>query len=255
MANSIDKNTLWATLESHCKNNNSVNTQKTEGQKPAEDSSAKKQNENDSKENKSIFQEFDHWQNMHALNMKHYSYGEFNEDCYDYIANEKLGETFDFTEGRDVSDDKIYNEQLSKLAKGEIALKDKNDDGKINFNEYITQELIASGALAGLKDDIAQGLYTEDEATELLADTYTKTMVLFDIIDMKMGDSDSEIDEKEFQTYYGYLDTYSGATDTDRGSISVDDIVNYPEYLTSQVDLDKYHTKEIDEQMRKLLAE
>lgn len=215
----------------------------------AKEDNSKKEPAND----EGVFQEFDKWQKMHAINMKKFAEGQYDEYAYNGLT-EKIGETFDFMEGKDASDDKDYDEQTLKLGQGEVAQKDSNEDGLVDFKEYFSQEL-AGDALGGVKDHVKSGLFTEDEAVEMLTGVYLEAQAVFNVIDEAMGNDDGYLDETEFQTYYKYLDTYTDAKDKDRGTIHLDDVAGYPEYLASQFDFSDIDTEPIEKMMRNLLAE
>lgn len=205
-------------------------------------------------EDENLFKEFDKWQNMHAINMEKYANGDHDEDAYNHLT-EKIGTTFDFMEGKDASNEKDYNEQTLKLARGEIKQKDGNEDELVDFTEYFSHEFVSSGALNSMKECVKSGIYTEDEAVKEITDIYLKAQTVFNIIDENMGNGDGYIDETELQAYYKYEDSYDNAKDKNLGSIHIDDVSEYPEYLASQVDYSDIDTTAIEKMMRNLLAD
>ncbi len=221
---------------------------------------SKDKKEQSAKDNGDVFSEFNNWQKKHAINMKKFAQGDYDKEGQDAfktyeILTDKIGETFDFMEGKDASNDKEYDEQTLKLGKGEVAQKDGNGDNLVSFKEYISDELASQGALHDMKEFVKSGLYSKDEAVQMLTDVYLEAQAVFNVIDEAMGNDDGFLDETEFQAYYQLVDTYSGAKDKDRGTIHLDDVTGYPEYISSQLHLDEIDTTPIEKMMRNLLAE
>ena len=139
-------------------------------------------------ENKGIFEELETWKKQHEDNMKDASrrlndedevnkYGE--ESIYDdYLKKEEeLSLEFDFMEGKDAEKEDEYEEQIHKLAQGELEKKDANGDGVVTKEEYINDEL------ASLDEN-------DDEATKILTKAYS--YLIASLMDQGMGNSDND---------------------------------------------------------------
>lgn len=123
------------------------------------------------------------------------------------LQQEQIGTTFDFMEGNDAKDADSYNAQLTKLAQGEFDSHNVEADDVITRDEYILSEL---------KD---AKFNTVEEEKEAVAYAYA----LFDIIDTKLGNSDSNgsLSVKEFESFYKNLDRYHGLSSD--GQLLMDD--------------------------------
>ena len=117
-----------------------------------------------------------------------------------------LGLSFDFMEGFDVNDEDKYNEQTLKLAQGEIEAKDKDGDNLVTYNEYLEEEL--GGEIPKIKELIATGQMSQDEAVGMIKDIVIESNKVFNIIDLMESDGslgsvgDKKLDAEEFQAYY-----------------------------------------------------
>ena len=152
-----------------------------------------------------IFDQMKEWQKQHEVNFAKAEYALQNSKnenelntIYEefYSETEKIGYEFDFMEGKDPTDEQTYNEQLLKLGQGEVLSMDRDGDGEISFVEYILSE----------KEDL-----TEIDDKDMLAETLTMSTILFDIIDQKMGNSDSSgtLSAEEFASFYKNLDQFN----------------------------------------------
>ncbi len=152
-----------------------------------------------------IFDQMKEWQKQHEANFAKTEYAIQNSKnenelntIYDefYSETEKIGYEYNFMEGKDPTDEQIYNEQLLKLGQGEVLSMDRDGDGEISFAEYILSE----------KEDL-----TEIDDKDMLAETLTMSTILFDIIDQKMGNSDSSgtLSAEEFASFYKNLDQFN----------------------------------------------
>lgn len=199
------------------------------------------------------FAQMENWENAHTKNMENLIDGAIDEDIYEQ-AGEKIGFDFDFMEGKDPSDETAYNEQTLKLAQGEMEVKDFNNDGKVEFNEYFAQEIAPD--ILRYKEMIKTGKIEEETVIDMLSDVYIQANALYKIIDIHMGNNDGFLDETEFQQYYTHLDEYVGDGSTNRnGSINIEQIIEYPEFLTSQFNfsVDK-NNPEVREIIQALIA-
>jgi len=177
-----------------------------------------------------IFEEFSKWQDNHAdLMLEFDSY----EDYLNSTEASDLGLDFDFMDGKDFNNEEEYNSQLLKLAQGEIKQKDKNDDNKISLNEYLEDEF-KTGALE-YQELIKDGIMTEETAVDIYSNVLAEAITVFSIIDSEIGDNDNYINDKEFATYYSYMDKYSNKNKDTDGKLNIEAITNYPEFLANQV--------------------
>ncbi len=199
-----------------------------------------------------IYEEYDKWLDDSELVMQEF------EDYNEYLENREsynVPLTFDFMEGKDVSDDDMYNEQTLKMGQGEIEAKDYNKDGEVAFEEYITQEL-DGGIIDEYKSAIAANPELQDGIVENLVDAYKTAYKLFKIIDNQMGgDNNGTLNAQEFQNYYEHLDEYTGGSGNSvrDGKFDIDYVTEYPEFLTGQISLSEEDEEKLSQSARNIV--
>ncbi len=154
-----------------------------------------------------IYNDLQKWQNKHLANdtamIKSLDAG-CNEDTVFQLYNEKkeeIGTSFNFLEGKDANNEQDYQQQLEKLAQGELLFHDIDNDGEVSKSEYILKEV---GSYNNYLND--------DEAFQAIMYSY----VMFNIIDSGMEDSidDDSLTRNEFEHLYINLDKYQGLDET-----------------------------------------
>ena len=59
--------------------------------------------------------------------------------------SQSIGNEFDFANGKDVTNEKDYNDAIANLAQAEIDDKDTDKDGEISLDEYVAAEIASAG--------------------------------------------------------------------------------------------------------------
>lgn len=178
------------------------------------------------------YRQMDNWEAMHNKNMEHLDNEEIDENKYIETSAE-IGYNFNFMQGLDPNDEEAYDKQTLNLGKGEVAAKDSDENGSVDFGEYFSEETAAE--IVKYKEMIKNGEIDKETAINTFADIFLQSKAVFQIIDEAMGDGSGELDETEFQKYYQHLDEFvdgSGKTNKD-GQFNLDTYTEYPAFLVS----------------------
>jgi len=204
-----------------------VNLQEN-NKKPNENSNAQKP------ESKSIFDKMTDWTNKHEENLNNAlkrlndpdevdKYGE-EQIFEDYgKAEEEIGLSFDFMEGKDAKNEEEYNAQIHELAQGDFDKKDADGDGVVTFAEYIADEISSLNA-------------NDDEETIAEAEAYAYLMA--SIMDEKIGNSnkDGALSVEEFESFYKNLDAFNGEGFDEQGDgVITTDAFDMPSWLINNI--------------------
>lgn len=112
--------------------------------------------------------------------------------------NAVIGYTFNFMEGKNSSVNAEYNEQIEKLALGELQEKDANGDGVVSLAEYITFEI---------NDSVMELTKEEIEETVKLA-TNGFMAIDFRFTDKPTKNGDGNLSLGDLKFFYTVLDAY-----------------------------------------------
>lgn len=184
----------------------------------------------------SVYNQMIQWRDAHTTNMQEAQQNldnaktedEQNQALFDYEnKKEEIGQTFNFMDGKDATNEKDYNEQLKTLGEGDLKLLDTDGDGKVSKTEYLAREVYDLGENA-----------TDEQKADVMAMAY----LTYDIIDQQMGDEDSDgsLSADDLSKFYENMDKFNVdsdgaldyADDYKDGQFSVDDASEFVQFLT-----------------------
>ena len=184
----------------------------------------------------SVYNQMIQWRDAHTTNMQEAQQNldnaktedEQNQVLFDYEnKKEEIGQTFNFMDGKDATNEKDYNEQLKTLGEGDLKLLDTDGDGKVSKTEYLAREVYDLGENA-----------TDEQKADVMAMAY----LTYDIIDQQMGDEDSDgsLSADDLSKFYENMDKFNVdsdgaldyADDYKDGQFSVDDASEFVQFLT-----------------------